>query len=280
MQRASSSNLSLDSSGKPSLLQVPSGAQQTKPAIVQNAGNTLTAITSDILNTIFMNVEDIQDMHRAFSLALHQAADGWDRDRSCIGSAISAMARQIPSNYTPYCNGFGDSRAQLKLCMSNAAFASYVDNVQSLKELHRHDLAALLILPIQRVPRYELLLRDLLRHTEAEHADFASLTAALAHIKDEATRMNRSKAFQESKRRIISLNNQMSGVKSMGSAMNLSVPPTVDFLPNKVRASQSSNGNLMVAQDTPLNSRLSASHLSINATTSKISQMEVESSLE
>jgi hypothetical protein len=39
-----------------------------------------------------------------------------------------------------------------------------------------------MILPVQRIPRYELLLRELVRHTEESHLDYADLTQALSEI--------------------------------------------------------------------------------------------------
>ena len=44
------------------------------------------------------------------------------------------------------------------------------------------DLDALLISPIQRIPRYELLVKQLLKHTPAEHADRERLLCVQRHI--------------------------------------------------------------------------------------------------
>lgn len=46
----------------------------------------------------------------------------------------------------------------------------------------RFSLADLLILPIQRVTRYCLLLKDLKRHTDVEHADYVGLVHALEQL--------------------------------------------------------------------------------------------------
>jgi hypothetical protein len=42
-------------------------------------------------------------------------------------------------------------------------------------KLENKDIFAYLIMPVQRIPRYQLLLRDLLKHTEKDHNDFESL---------------------------------------------------------------------------------------------------------
>jgi hypothetical protein len=42
-------------------------------------------------------------------------------------------------------------------------------------KLENKDIFAYLIMPVQRIPRYQLLLRDLLKHTEKDHNDYESL---------------------------------------------------------------------------------------------------------
>src|SRR5690606_8163099 len=46
------------------------------------------------------------------------------------------------------------------------------------------DISNLLILPIQRVPRYELLLTELIKHTEESHQDFTNLKKSLEIVKE------------------------------------------------------------------------------------------------
>mmetsp|Transcript_1675 Transcript_1675/g.3901 ORF Transcript_1675/g.3901 Transcript_1675/m.3901 type:complete len:589 (-) Transcript_1675:288-2054(-) len=49
--------------------------------------------------------------------------------------------------------------------------------------LQGKDLKSLLILPVQRLPRIILLLRELIKHTPAEHCDYAALQALVTNIK-------------------------------------------------------------------------------------------------
>ena len=51
-------------------------------------------------------------------------------------------------------------------------------------------LSALLIMPIQRIPRYRLLLEDLIRNTWTDHSDYTSLENALTAIKSVAQSLN------------------------------------------------------------------------------------------
>ena len=45
-----------------------------------------------------------------------------------------------------------------------------------------NDLASLLVTPVQRIPRYLMLVKELLRYTWPEHGDFADLTVCEKNI--------------------------------------------------------------------------------------------------
>ncbi|EJD76288.1 RhoGEF domain-containing protein [Loa loa] len=64
---------------------------------------------------------------------------------------------------------------------------------------HRNklDLDSLLISPIQRVPRYELIVKQIIKHTSVEHADYDSLLLAQKYIHELATKINRQKEESE-----------------------------------------------------------------------------------
>lgn len=48
----------------------------------------------------------------------------------------------------------------------------------------------LLILPIQRIPRYNLLLKEIIKHTWSDHQDYENLVQAQTAIHDIAEHLN------------------------------------------------------------------------------------------
>jgi hypothetical protein len=46
----------------------------------------------------------------------------------------------------------------------------------------RQPLESYLILPVQRIPRYQMLLSDLVKHTSPEHPDYHNLLTAQAKV--------------------------------------------------------------------------------------------------
>ncbi|KAI3652171.1 hypothetical protein MP228_003474 [Amoeboaphelidium protococcarum] len=227
---SSSTGYSVDKvSSQPSL--APSSSSGNAPSPQHSHMSSLAkemGIDPEIISTIFMNVEDIADKHKQFVNNFKSVIDGWD-EYSCIGQLVGSFAEQLRL-YSVYATGFQESKNTLVKCMKNAAFAQYVETVQQLKEVKRQDLSSLLILPIQRIPRYELLLKDFLKHTWTIHPDYVHLQQALVKVKDAAVRVNRAKAYHENKSKLQSLQAQLNSAStSMAfSQFNLSLSPDAD----------------------------------------------------
>jgi hypothetical protein len=72
-------------------------------------------------------------------------------------------------------------------------------------------LPSYLILPIQRIPRYELLLRELKRHTVPSNPAFDNINKALALVRQTATHINETNKRVENMHKLIALQKRIKG---------------------------------------------------------------------
>ena len=56
--------------------------------------------------------------------------------------------------------------------------------------------------PVQRIPRYVLLLKDLLKHTDKSHPDYEELQKALTGFEQIATEINEKKRHHENQQKL------------------------------------------------------------------------------
>ena len=73
------------------------------------------------------------------------------------------------------------------------------------------DIAALLILPVQRIPRYSLLLQQLCECTPQDHPDYDTLQEAKVAVENIAEGINDTKRAHEKLDPLVQLQNSMSG---------------------------------------------------------------------
>ena len=104
----------------------------------------------------------------------------------------NTMQEHIPQlgGYTQYLSVFQSASAILhEAKASNTAFAEFLRNNESRGRC-RTDFFSMLIMPVQRIPRYRLLVQELLGHTSALHVDHMPLTQCLKAVTDTAARIN------------------------------------------------------------------------------------------
>eukprot|EP01105_Mastigella_eilhardi_P002495 TRINITY_DN1311_c0_g2_i2.p1 TRINITY_DN1311_c0_g2~~TRINITY_DN1311_c0_g2_i2.p1 ORF type:complete len:684 (+),score=248.12 TRINITY_DN1311_c0_g2_i2:79-2130(+) len=160
---------------------------------------------------IFANVEVLRDCHLRF---LHEIA------------AIVSLPGQLDCNlgdiflrntkwiklYKHYVNNYGHAMLMLRACKDKCPqfqkFMASLDYTPALKGLA---LESLLITPVQRIPRYVLLLTDMLRSTPICHPDHGLLTRALASFKELADYINERKHDAENIEQLCELQKRFSG---------------------------------------------------------------------
>jgi hypothetical protein len=95
-----------------------------------------------------------------------------------INDGFRVCLPQLPhfKMYTQYCYNYPNALATMtKLTEENSKFKSFIKKAESIMQKRFMDV---LITPVQRVPRYVLLLDTLIKHTSDDHPDYAQLKKA------------------------------------------------------------------------------------------------------
>ena len=72
----------------------------------------------------------------------------------------------------------------------NENFARFVTRVEREPDMGRETLDSLMITPIQRIPRYILLLQQLIKYTNESHPDYQNLNLAMQKMQNIAKFLN------------------------------------------------------------------------------------------
>src|SRR5690606_15343253 len=84
-----------------------------------------------------------------------------------------------------------------------------VQSNQRTKQLH--NLQDYLIKPVQRICKYPLLFKELLKCTPQDHPDYWALEATLVKLEEVAHSVNQSKAQSEQQRRLLEIQSRLDG---------------------------------------------------------------------
>lgn len=174
-------------------------------------------LTSDDVNLFFRGLDAMLFAHRALQRSLSGVVETWTA-ASVIGDLfLGDFAQQLFPLYADYLVRFEHILERIEqLCQPAkkkgppSAFASWLDahtrNLASkVENVASVNLRALLLTPVQRIPRYVLLLADLSRRTPSSHADFQSLVAASCAMQRLADSLNAAKELEDSRRELEAL---------------------------------------------------------------------------
>lgn len=124
------------------------------------------------LNDQFGCLEQIADIHTAFVEELSAA------DYDSVGILMNSFCRRL-TLYQPYLLIFeGALRKRAQLLLSNRRFNELVEAARGDPRCENLSLESFLVGPVQRIPRYKLLLDELRKHTPDDHPDLPNILAA------------------------------------------------------------------------------------------------------
>jgi len=127
------------------------------------------------------------------------------------------FAEHVPymKMYSFYINNYDNALRVLQTQLTQAKHKKKMKEFLRRCAKHpNHNQLALqgyLLLPVQRIPRYKMLLRDLLENTWSDHVDYQDISTALDKISSRADEMNERKRQYENHEKVLLIQNRIIG---------------------------------------------------------------------
>ncbi|KAK2894440.1 hypothetical protein Q8A67_011669 [Cirrhinus molitorella] len=151
-----------------------------------------------LVDEMFYQIPEILEHHEQFLEQVLDCVNQW-HDKQTIGHVLTqSFSKEILANiYSAYIDNFMNAKDAVRIAKeAKPAFLKFLE--QSMREnKEKQALGDLMIKPVQRIPRYELLVKDLLKHTTEDHPDYLFLLDAQKNIKRLAERINKGRRTAE-----------------------------------------------------------------------------------
>ncbi|XP_068248023.1 uncharacterized protein [Palaemon carinicauda] len=154
-------------------------------------------LTHKDITTLFPEeVYQLYDKHCLLQHQLRERLASW-KWQPLVGDVVSRFTdprhTDVLRLYTAYVNDFPEVLKTFhKLCRTSQPFTKFIKVCLEQPACGGLDLGAFLLTPVQRVPRYILLLKQLLKYTEPQHPDYQHIHACLERLRDFLARLNDS----------------------------------------------------------------------------------------
>jgi len=140
---------------------------------------------------------------------------------TCLGEAFLKLTDFLKV-YTSYCNNYPKALTKTtSLRQSIPEFKSFIEKARSDPRCNDLEFTQFLILPIQRIPRYVLLLSDMVRYTPRRHEDYSKLNLALEKMRTVAEYVNEGKRLVENLQEVAKVQEKLHGKLPENYAANL-----------------------------------------------------------
>jgi len=143
---------------------------------LMSTANEELGITTFKINCIFNTMPQLIPLNKEVLRRLEQVMATWN-EYSTIGEIFVEMAPFLKI-YKDYENGYQKALETYTELLKEPTFAAVLENCDNDPRVSTR-LESVLIMPVQRIPRYKILLEDLAKRTPETHADTPYLRDAL-----------------------------------------------------------------------------------------------------
>ncbi|XP_047352284.1 rho guanine nucleotide exchange factor 17-like isoform X7 [Vespa velutina] len=153
----------------------------------ENAG----LVDAATVDEIFYQVPAILSHHEIFLEELRKRLDTWEVKQTIGDVFLDVFTKPVVlETYTLFLDNWKSAKKAIKTtCQGKPAFARFLETMER-EHKGKLGLDQLLIKPVQKIPRYELLIQRLLKHTDSTHPDYEFLQAAQKEVHELVVKIN------------------------------------------------------------------------------------------
>uniref|UniRef100_A0A8C1IH32 FYVE, RhoGEF and PH domain containing 4b n=1 Tax=Cyprinus carpio TaxID=7962 RepID=A0A8C1IH32_CYPCA len=174
----------------------------------------------EVVKGIFSNVGSIHTFHSQFLLpGLETRMSQWDSTPR-IGDILAQLAPFLRM-YAEYVKNFDNAMDLLKQWMERSAqFNAIIQDIQSQEACGNLTLQHHMLEPVQRVPRYEMLLKDYLKKLPEDDPDRSQAEKSLNIISMAATHSNTAIRKMENLKKLMEIYEMLGGEEDIVNPSN------------------------------------------------------------
>lgn len=183
---------------------------------------------------VFSNIEVIYDINKEFNHDLRNRVKEKGGVDIIVGDLFNNLTAYFKL-YTMYCINQETANKKFRdLMENNTQFRSVVERQKASEQCRKMSLTDFMIKPMQRLCKYPLLLKELLKKTDSSHPDFAALESAMAEVGGVVKYINERKRVGENQQKIVDIQHSIDGCPSiLAASRKFTRDATITIVENK-----------------------------------------------
>ncbi|KAJ3423511.1 faciogenital dysplasia protein [Anaeramoeba flamelloides] len=166
------------------------------------------------IRSIFSQIDSIINFNELLLNEIKPRCTNWN-EKSLIGDIFLKLVSFLKI-YTNYINNYNSAIQTLaQLTTKKRDLAKLLEKQSLLPDVKGLKLTFFLIMPIQRIPRYVMLLQDLVKHTHKKHPDYGNLKESLTKVQEIAMYCNEKKREADQMAETFKIQSKISGLSDI-----------------------------------------------------------------
>ncbi|XP_049848500.1 ras-specific guanine nucleotide-releasing factor 1-like [Schistocerca gregaria] len=172
------------------------------------------------IKSIFGDLDIIFGINSEFLRTLEPKITNWDPFSTVLGDIFVSPIFDLFRVYADYLKSYQNSNNYLKnLIKTNTRLSKFLLQAEKNPACEMQDLMMLMLLPIQRVPRYLLYVSQILKYTWPTHVDYDNLCKAKKNLEDMNKFLNEKMSQNQNVRRLVDIQINLSGIEKPSIAI-------------------------------------------------------------
>lgn len=172
--------------------------------------NQLPSIKPEDLKIIFSSSEVISNYSAKLLEELRERLNAWNNDRTKVGDIFLRMAAFLKT-YHSYITNYTNAIRTLQKIQKIPEVQVWMEERDRDPRNKNLDLSSYLIMPVQRIPRYMLLIEQLIKNTDKNHPDYHDLVESKQKIDVVAQQLNEADRDAENMNKTFRIQEKLSG---------------------------------------------------------------------
>mmetsp|Transcript_10198 Transcript_10198/g.25602 ORF Transcript_10198/g.25602 Transcript_10198/m.25602 type:complete len:678 (-) Transcript_10198:101-2134(-) len=169
-------------------------------------------VTPQQMSNIFSNVSILPSVNKVLLQNLEIELELLEKDSNAeihIGGVFLKTADYLKM-YLQYCANQPTALKTINELKENSQFEAFLEEKRNMiPECRKLDLQSFLIKPMQRVCKYPLLLRELIKFTSDSHSDYQDLIKAMKKVESVVEEINTKKGENENRLKMLDIKNNL-----------------------------------------------------------------------
>jgi len=182
-----------------------------QPLMKLSADPSQMILSREEIQIIFSNIEVIRQLNEKFKEDLKKeiGPEGTE-EKTNLGKTFLEFS-QFFKMYTMYVNNYDRAVQFLKTAGTRSRYSDFAQSAIQDPDCKQPSLTSYLIMPIQRIPRYKMLLEEVIKNTEEGHESLPDLTKAVDAIAKVAKHINEEVNKHKNREKILEIETMFQG---------------------------------------------------------------------